>query len=242
MCKSFSFSGQPLRLVLLRVNLGFFLLISLVSCGYQFGVEGPGPVIGGQEVIKPKGPQVRLAIDPLQNRTFERDLEIKYSRYLRQQFKVSSGAEVVKTPQEADFLLRGAIESVTLPSLTFTQTQTQESRVAVRVKVEVKNRHTGKILWVQTANGTAEFFVSAAPAQGGGNPGGGLQFNRILQNRALEQAGQEVAADLSDRFLLASEQGIFNPVPTEDTQGTGEPSQEPTQEPSQREPQVEPLP
>ena len=129
-----------MRWVFLRVNLGLALLISVFGCGYQFGVEGPGPVIGEHEVIQPTGPPVRLAIDPLQNRTFERDLEIKYTRYLRQQFTVHSGAKVVKTPQEAEFLLRGAIESVTLPSLTFTQTQTQESRVMVKVKVEVKNR------------------------------------------------------------------------------------------------------
>ena len=218
---------------LLRVNLGMVMLISLVSCGYQFGVEGQGPVIGEKEVVQTKGPPIRLAIDPLQNRTFERDLEIKYSRYLRQEFTVSSGAEVVKTPQEADYLMRGAIESVSLPSLTFTQTQTQESRVSVKVKVEVKNRRTGKILWVQTSNGTGEFFVNATPAAEGGQRG--LQFNRILQNRALEQAGLEVAADLSDRFLIAREKGVFDPEPSKDDQGTDEPTQEAIHEPSQGE-------
>ena len=154
-----------------------------------------------------KGPVVKLAIDPLENRTFESNLELKYSGYLRQEFRISSGAEVVENAKDADFLLYGAIESVSLPSLTFTQSQTQESRVSVQVKVEVKNRRTGKILWVQTANGTAEFFVSATPETGGGQSG--LQFNRILQNRALEQAGQFVAEDLSDRFLFAREKGVF---------------------------------
>ena len=161
----------------------------------------------GSGVPVTKGPVVKLAIDPLENRTFEPNLELKYSGYLRQEFRVSSGAEVVENVKDADFLLNGAIESVSLPSLTFTQNQTQESRVSVRVKVEVKNRRTGKILWVQTANGTAEFFVSATPETGGGQSG--LQFNRILQNRALEQAGQFVAEDLSDRFLFAREQGVF---------------------------------
>jgi outer membrane lipopolysaccharide assembly protein LptE/RlpB len=187
------------------------ILFGLSGCGYQFQVEGNGPTIGGERVVKTEGPPVLLAIDPLENRTFERDLEIKYSQYLRRQFQLNSGAQVVKTPQEADFLLAGAIESVSLPSLTFTQNQTQESRVSVRVKVEVKSLRTGKILWVQTANGTAEFFVNASPEGQGGQSG--LQFNRILQNRALEQAGQEVAVDLSDRFLIARQQGVFNPQP-----------------------------
>ena len=217
-----------------------FALISLSACGYQFGVEGNGPTIGGARVVQAEGPSVLLAIDPLENRTFERDLEIKYSQYLRRQFQLTSGAEVVKNPQDADFLLRGAIESVSLPSLTFTQNQTQESRVSVRVKVEVKNRHTGRILWVQTANGTAEFFVSASPEGEGGQSG--LQFNRILQNRALEQAGQEVAIDLSDRFLIAREKGVFNPPPPPTEKKDQGKAAGPTTTPIQGAPLSEPLP
>ena len=195
-----------IRRPFLLASLTLVMLLGIPGCGYRFGVEGPGPMIGSGPPL-PKGPVVKLAIDPLENRTFEPNLELKYSNYLRQEFRISSGAEVVEKVGDADFLLNGAIESVSLPSLTFTQNQTQESRVSVRVKVEVKNRRTGEVLWVQTANGTAEFFVSASPEEGGGQSG--LQFNRILQNRALEQAGQFVAEDLSDRFLFAREQGVF---------------------------------
>jgi outer membrane lipopolysaccharide assembly protein LptE/RlpB len=227
-----------MRHCLLLIRVGVLVLMGLPGCGYQFQVEGNGPTMGGERVVQTEGPPVLLAIDPLENRTFERDLEIKYSQYLRRQFKLNSGAEVVKTPQEADFLLAGAIESVSLPSLTFTQNQTQESRVSVLVKVEVKNRRTGKVLWVQTANGTAEFFVNASPEGEGGQRG--LQFNRILQNRALEQAGQAVAIDLSDRFLIAREKGVFTPPPPPEKKGQG--AAEPTPKPSQSEPQVPPLP
>jgi hypothetical protein len=34
-----------------------------------------------------------------------------------------------------------------------------------------------------------------------------LQFNRALQNRALEQAGRFIAEDLASRFLLQLESG-----------------------------------
>jgi hypothetical protein len=34
-----------------------------------------------------------------------------------------------------------------------------------------------------------------------------LQFNRVLQNRALEQAGRFIAEDLASRFLLQLESG-----------------------------------
>jgi hypothetical protein len=36
-----------------------------------------------------------------------------------------------------------------------------------------------------------------------------LQFNRALQNRALEQAGRFIAEDLASRFLLQLETGQF---------------------------------
>lgn len=224
----------------LILSAGMILLPALAGCGYQFSVEGNGPTIGGQRVVQTQGPPILLAIDPLENRTFERDLEIKYSQYLRREFQLTSGAEVVESSQEADFLLGGAIESVSLPSLTFTQNQTQESRVSVRVKVQVKNRRTGKVLWAQTANGTAEFFVSATPAAQGGQSG--LQFNRLLQNRALEQAGQAVAVDLSDSFLIAKERGVFNPSPPEEKKQSGptEATPNPSQIPS--EPSVKPFP
>ena len=210
--------------------LGSFLCLTILTmsgCGYRFGVEGPGPVLGGGEALLSEGQRVKLAIDRLENRTFEPNLELKYSNYLRQEFRTSSGAEVTQKTKDADFLLRGAIESVTLPSLTFTQFDTQESRVVVQVKVEVQNRRTGKTLWVQSATGTAEFFVSGTPASGGGQSG--LQFNRILQNRALEQAGQLIAEDLSDRFLLAQEQGVFKESSSDGKTNVPQPVEQTTQ-------------
>jgi hypothetical protein len=57
------------------------------------------------------------------------------------------------------------------------------------------------------AKGASEFFVTTD-----------LQFNRILQNRALEQAGRFIAEDLASRFLLQLESGqlakpIASPAP-----------------------------
>ena len=183
------------------------ILISLPGCGYQFNVEGPGPAIGAAAPIQ-EGPLVRLAIRRLENRTFEPNLEYKFTDYLRQEFRLGSGAEVVQNEREADFLVSGAIESVSVPSLTFTQTQTREGRVIANVKVEVKNRKTGKILWTQSASGAAEYFIGEAPNTGGGTAG--LQFNKVLQDRALEQAGQIIAEDLAGRFWLARDLGTFS--------------------------------
>jgi len=176
------------------------------GCGYQFTVEGPGPVIGGSTGRVSQGPPVRMAIRTLKNNSFEPTLEIKYTRYLRQAMQSVGSAEFVDEAASADFVLEGAILSVTLPSLAFTQTQTQESRVMVTVAVTIKDRKTGKIRWSQTGSSTAEFFVGATST---GAAETGLQFNRVLQDRAVEQAGQLVAADLADRFLGASDKGTF---------------------------------
>jgi hypothetical protein len=118
----------------------------------------------------------------------------------------SAGSAEFVDDASADFILEGAILSVTLPSLAFSRTQTQESRVMVTVALSVKDRKTGRVRWSQTGTSTAEFFVGATAT---GTAETGLQFNRVLQDRAIEQAGQQVAADLADQFLGAREQGVF---------------------------------
>lgn len=181
------------------------LLCLSAGCGYQFTVEGPGPVIGGGSGLVAQGPPVRLVFPALKNNSFEPNLEFKYTRYLRQAMQSAGSAEFVDDAS-ADFILEGAILSVTLPSLAFSRTQTQESRVMVTVALSVKDRKTGRVRWSQTGTSTAEFFVGATAT---GTAETGLQFNRVLQDRAIEQAGQQVAADLADQFLGAREQGIF---------------------------------
>jgi hypothetical protein len=52
-------------------------------------------------------------------------------------------------------------------------------------------------VWTQTSKASSEFFVTPD-----------LQFNRVLQNRALEQAGRLVAEDLASRFLLHLESSV----------------------------------
>jgi outer membrane lipopolysaccharide assembly protein LptE/RlpB len=187
---------------------GLFLLMVLVlsGCGYQFTVDGAGPVIGGGERVA-EGPQVRLALRTLKNNTFEPGLEFKYTRYLRRALQSTGGVSIVDDDLSADFIIDGAIVSVTLPSVAFSQTRTQESRVTVKVAVKVRHRKTGKIRWTQTNTKSAEFFVGASSSSSEG--GNGLQFNRALQDRALEQAGYGAAEGLADQFLSARDQGKF---------------------------------
>ena len=180
-------------------------MILVGGCGYQFTVEGPGPVIGGGRVAE--GPPVRLALHNFKNDTFEPNLEFKYTRYFRQAFQSAGIATIVDDDLSADFILDGSIVSVSLPSVAFSQTETQESRVRVKVAVKVKHRKSGKVRWSESSTKSSEFYVGASSSTS--SEESGLQFNRVLQDRALEQAGRGVAADLADLFLSARDQGKF---------------------------------
>lgn len=172
-------------------------LALFVGCGYQFRVEGAGPTIGGAAAASSStSPPPRLVVRTLENKSFEPNLETRYTNYLRHEFSSGSGAQVVSEAESADLELSGQILSVIVPTLSFTQTTTLESRTEVLVIVKVEETRTKRVVWTQTAKGISEFYVTSD-----------LQFNRVLQNRALEQAGIFIAEDLASRFLLQVESG-----------------------------------
>ena len=137
-----------------------------------------------------------MVVKTLENRSFEPNLETRYTNYLRHEFSSGSGAQIVPEAEAADLVLSGQILSVTVPSLSFSQTTTVESRTEVVVAIKVEETRTKRVVWAQMAKGMSEFFVTPD-----------LQFNRVLQNRALEQAGRFIAEDLASRFLLQLESG-----------------------------------
>ena len=179
------------------LTLPLALSLSLSACGYQFRVEGAGPTIGGAAVTaSPASPPPRLVVRTLENKSFEPNLEVRYTNYLRHEFSSGSGAQIVPEAEAADLVLSGQILSVSLPTLSFSQTTTLESRAEVVVMIKVEETRTKRLVWAQTAKGSSEFYVTPD-----------LQFNRVLQNRALEQAGRFIAEDLASRFLLQLESG-----------------------------------
>ena len=178
-----------------------YLALSLLlsACGYQFRVEGAGPTIGSATgTSSSTSPPPRLIVRTLENKSFEPNLETRYTNYLRHEFSSGSGAQIVADTEAADLVLSGQILSVSVPTLSFSQTTTLESRTEVVVIVKVEETRTKRLVWAQTAKGASEFYVTPD-----------LQFNRVLQNRALEQAGRFIAEDLASRFLLQLESGLL---------------------------------
>jgi Lipopolysaccharide-assembly len=170
----------------------------LTACGYQFRVEGAGPTIGGASATASQETPPRLIIRTLVNGSFEPNLETRYTNYLREEFSAGSGAQVVSDSEAADLVLTGQILSVIVPTLSFSSTATLESRTEVVVLARVEDARSRKVVWSQVVKGSSEFFITPD-----------LQFNRALQNRAVEQAGRFVAADLAARFLLQLEMGVL---------------------------------
>ncbi len=184
------------------------------SCGYQFRVQGAGPTIGGapeSEVKRPQAP--RLAILPIVNSTYEPNFEIKLANYLRREFSAGAGAEIVGLSGAADLFLSGQIMQISLPTLSFNQTTTFESRVEMLVSVRIEDARTKTLVWSQVSKGTSEFFLTQD-----------LQFNRVLQNRALEQAGRFIAEDLAARFLLFQDTGELDKALNRLVKANGVPS------------------
>jgi hypothetical protein len=162
--------------------------LALAACGYQFRVGGAGPTIGGGSAA-PAAEAPRLQIVNFINMTVEPGLEVKYTTYVQREFAAGSGARVVGSSEPADYILRGVINGIALPTINFTLQGTFESRATATVNAKVEEVKTGKTVWNQTVVASSEFFVTAD-----------LQTNRVLQTRAIEQAGRLAAADLATRF------------------------------------------
>lgn len=177
----------------------------LAGCGYQFRVEGAGPTIGGAQAVASRESAPTLAVTNFENASFEPGLELKYTSYTRKEFSAGAGVRVVPTPETADLVLKGSIITVSVPTIAFSTTATFESRVMVAVRAVVEDARTKKPIWSQTVTASSEFFVT-----------NDLQFNQVLQTRALEQAGRLIAEDLATRFMAHLDSGAPRA-----SQGTG---------------------
>jgi hypothetical protein len=165
-----------------------FVLAGLAAgCGYQFRVEGAGPTLGGSTASKVAPYRIRIA--DFENLTLEPNIELRYTTYTRREFAQASGATVVHDGEPADFVLKAKISGVSLPTINFSLQGTFEGRVTVNVNAIVEDAKTRKPVWTQAVAASSEFFMTDD-----------LQFNRVLQTRAVEQAGRLVAADLAMRF------------------------------------------
>ena len=190
--------GIPSRCAVRFLLLTFYVALTLLvsACGYQFRVQGTGPTVGGTDAATARqGPPLRMVVRTFVNMTLEANLEIKLTNYMRREFS-GTGTQIVGESEPADLLLTGQVLGITMPTLSFDQTTTFESRIELLLAVQVEAIRSKKVIWTQIVKGTSEFFVTQD-----------LQFNRVLQNRALEQASLYAAGDLASRYSVFLESG-----------------------------------
>jgi len=188
-----------------------WLSLAVAACGYQFRVEGAGPTIGGPAAPEAEAPRLRILT--FENMTFEPNIEVRYTTYAHREFAQASGVRVVNDGESADLILKGRINSVSLPTINFSLKGTFEGRVTVNVSATVEDAKTGRKVWTQSAVASSEFFMTDD-----------LQFNRVLQTRAVEQAGRLIAADLAMRFqhfLHLRDKPTPTPAPPTSAPATG---------------------
>lgn len=182
--------------------VGVGLLVGLLSgCGYQFVAGGPGPVVGSSvdedriRALRASAPS--LVVLPITNNSFEPNVEGIFTDSLRREFAAGSGARLVSDAAVADLQLLGVIDAVSYPSVSFSQTSTFESRATVKMTASVQDLRTKQVVWTQQGSASSEFFVTDD-----------LQFNQVLQRRAVEQAGEFLAGDFASRFLVYLESTV----------------------------------
>lgn len=162
--------------------------LGLAACGYQFRVEGAGPTIG-RGAATPVANAPTLKVVNFENFTFTPNIELKYTTYAHREFSEGSGARVVNDGEPAELIFKGKINSISQPTINFSLQGTFEGRVTVNVSATVEEAKTGRIIWNQAVAASSEYFLTDD-----------LQFNKVLEMRAIEQAGRLVAQDLATRF------------------------------------------
>lgn len=118
------------------INSLFLVLLLLLSgCGYSMR-----PLLGmGLGTI---------AIENLENKTYEHDLEVLVTESVRDEFIFDGTLKVVMGEAQADLLLSGAVINYTFETLSYDEDDKAESyRLRIRTQLTLENLKEKKIVW-----------------------------------------------------------------------------------------------
>jgi outer membrane lipopolysaccharide assembly protein LptE/RlpB len=133
-------SGSSLRAALLTVLL-LSLAVTLSSCGYSNPYARLDDPAGG-----PAEP-VSIFVDMWKNKTSELGLQSEMTQSLTRWLKKSRHFTMAASPDQADYTLRGVIESAHYPGLSYgTFDRAVELRAELTFSFELKKNSTGEII------------------------------------------------------------------------------------------------
>ena len=139
------------------------------------------------------GPDRTIYATTWKNRTNELGLDSKIYQSLVKWFQKTGSLSVVKTKENADYILAGEIISIDLPSLTYgSASSTSEVKIRLRVRYIMKDLKTDKVLMeVPSEVWTEEYKVGSTAAD-----------SRDNENEALDIIVDDLSQKIYQRSLL----------------------------------------
>jgi len=160
----------------MRLRYFLFFIIFLGGCGYHFVGEGSSLL---KEIHS-------IAIEYLDNRTFEPGLEAIFTEAIVDEFIKSRLLDVV-SKEKADAILRGTIRSFREEVISYDRDdKALEYRIHISLDLVLEKRKTGDVLWkVKNLKHTEEYPVSR---------------NIMATEEAKDRALKKLACDLAERI------------------------------------------
>jgi hypothetical protein len=143
-----------------------------------------------------------VAVPPFENRTFEPYVDARVTERVRSRLLTAGPWKLVSTPESADVVIRGIVTNFSVITLSFdAANRPVEQRVAIAADVTAALKQG--VPFHNTITATAEYRESADSLR-----------TRTAKNRAIEEAAENVAQELSARLSMHLQaQGTSAPRP-----------------------------
>lgn len=184
-------------------SLLLVLLAALSACGYSNPYVQPDEAEG---VVRPD--TYSIYVDMWKNNTSELGLQSEVKQSLVRWLKKSPHFSMARTPEEADYILSGVIESLHLPGLSYGKfDRAVELRAELTFSVELKKRDTGEII---LKRGDADWHESY-------RVGGDAADMEMNKREALRETADNIAENIYVNIYnkLSAKKGGKADIPVE---------------------------
>jgi outer membrane lipopolysaccharide assembly protein LptE/RlpB len=128
-----------------------FCLALVAACGYRFVPDGEAIDPGIQKVY----------VDVFANKTSEANIENTFRTAFIDQVIQGRRFKIAGSPDEADAILRGSIESLTAAALSLQATSlAAEDRISVVLSLALEAQNPKNVLWTNSSfSGSQDYFM-----------------------------------------------------------------------------------
>lgn len=187
-------------------SLLLVLLAALSACGYSNPYVQPDE----NEITGDKPGTYSIYVNMWRNNTSELGLQSEMKQSLVRWLKKSPHFSMARTPEQADYILSGVIESLHLPGLSYgTFDRAVELRAEMTFSAELKKRDTGEII---LKRGDADWHESYSV----GRDAADMEMNK---REALREIADNIAENIYVNIYnkLSAKKGGKADIPVEKT-------------------------